>query len=123
MNEAIVDRISNLESKIWCWAIIYYRLGDSIVTDKMYDQTSKELQRLVKEYPEEFKASKHYKVFEHFSWVSGYDLPLYDLDMTATAEYILYVSKHGYEAYKDKVGREPIKKKRTTKRNRKGAKK
>lgn len=109
INEDIVNRISNLESKIWCWAIIYYRLGDSIVTDKQYDQTSKELQRLVKEHPEEFKASKHYKVFENFSWVSGYDLPLYDIAMTATAEYVLYRSKHGYEAYKDHVGREPIK--------------
>ena len=115
MNQDIVDKISNLESKIWCWAIIYYRLGDSIVTDKKYDLTSKELQKLVKEYPEEFKASKHYKVFENFSWVSGYDLPLYDVEMTNTAEFILYVSKHGMEAYKDFVGRKPISKKRRSK--------
>ena len=115
MNQDIVDKISNLESKIWCWAIIYYRLGDSIVTDKKYDLTSKELQKLVKEYPEEFKASKHYKVFENFSWVSGYDLPLYDVEMTNTAEFVLYVSKHGMEAYKDFVGRKPINKKRKTK--------
>lgn len=120
MNIEVRDRISNLESKIWCWAIIYYRLGDSIVTDKKYDVTSKELQRLVKEYPEEFAASKHYSVFKDFSWVSGYDLPLYDVDMTNTAEFILCVSKHGMEGYKDKMGRDPIKVKKR-KRKKSGA--
>lgn len=108
----IRNRISQLESQIWCWAIIYYRLGDSIVTDKRYDSTSKELQRLVRDYPDEFKASKHYDVFKDFSWVSGYDLPLYDPAMTREAEFVLSVSKHGMEGYKDLVGREPIKKKK-----------
>lgn len=109
MDVQIRDRISNLEGKIWCWAIIYYRLGDSIVTDKQYDLTSKELQRLSQEHPEEFAASKHYDVFKEFSWVSGYDLPLYDVDMTNTAEFVLAVSKLGMEGYKDKMGRDPIK--------------
>lgn len=113
---AIRDRINNLESKIWLWAIIYYRLGDSIVTDKMYDLSSKELQKLVNENQEEFKASKHYEVFKNFSWVSGYDLPLYDIDMTNQAEFVLCVSKYGMEGYKDKVGREPKKIKRGKKK-------
>lgn len=112
MQLEIVNRISQLETKIWIWAIIYYRLGDSVVTDKEYDLTSKELQRLVKDYPEEFKASYHYNVFRDFSWVSGYDLPLYDIGMTNKAEFVLAVSKGGIEKYKDLVGREPIRKKR-----------
>ena len=107
--EEIISRISQLESKIWLWAIIYYRFGDSIVPDKTYDMTSKELQRLVSDYPDEFKLSTHYEVFKDFRWVSGYDLPLYDIRMTNEAEFVLMVSKHGLEGYKNIKGRDPIK--------------
>jgi len=108
----IVSRISQLESKIWCWAIIYYRLGDSVVTDRTYDMTSKELKQLIKDNPVEFELSRHYDVFKDFDWVSGYDLPLYDIGMTNQAEFILHVSKHGMESYKDIKGREPLKNKK-----------
>ena len=101
MNSVILSRINQLESQIWCWAIIYYRLGDSIVTDRRYDLTSKELKRLIEEYPVEFENSKHYDVFKDFDWVSGYDLPLYDPVMTNEAEFVLWVNKYGMDSYKD----------------------
>ena len=106
MDLDILSKINQLESQIWCWAIIYYRLGDSIVTDKQYDLTSKKLQRMTQEYPDEFKASRHYDVFKDFEWVSGYDLPLYDPAMTRQAEFVLCVSKYGLEGYKNKCIKE-----------------
>lgn len=96
----IEERISNLESKIWCWAIIYYRLGSSVVTDRRYDETSRELQRLIKDYPYEFVRSRHYSVFKDFDWVSGYDLPLYDPYMTQRATMIMIISQGGMDAWK-----------------------
>ena len=96
-----MEKINQLESQIWCWAIIYYRLCDSIVTDKRYDATSKQLKNLIDQYPDEFKASRHYNVFKDFEWVSGYDLPLYDPSMTKKAEFVLMVSKYGLDGYKN----------------------
>lgn len=100
-DEKIASEIGRLEYKIWIWAIIYYRFGDSLVTDREYDLTSKKLQRMTQEYPEEFKNSRYYSTFKDFSWVSGYDLPLYDIGMTSEAEFILCVTKYGYEKYKE----------------------
>ncbi len=116
MNQEVLSKINNLEQKILVWSIIYYRFGDSIITDKQYDTTAKELQRLIKEYPQEFGQSILYEDFNGFSFVSGYDLPLYDPKYTDVAEFVLSVTRLGMEGYKDKKGREPLKLKKRRKK-------
>lgn len=101
MDQQVLSEINRLEGRVWIWSIIYYRFGDSVVDDEDYNNTSKLLQSLSIEHPKEFENSIHYNVFKDFSWISGYDLPLYDPNMTSIAEFVLHVHKYGYESYKE----------------------
>lgn len=81
----IISRMNQLEQQILIHSILYYRLGCSVWTDDKWNSTAKTLQKLTEAYPEEFKASLLYEDFKGFSWVSGYDLPLYNPEYTAKA--------------------------------------
>lgn len=44
---------------------------------------------MAEQYPEEWKESILFEEFKGFSWVSGYDLPLYDPKYTAKAWWLM----------------------------------
>ena len=93
MDSKIVSKMNQLEQQILIHSIIYYRLGDSIWTDDRWNNKARELQKLVEAYPEEFKQSLLYEEFKGFSWVSGYDLPLYNTGYTEKALWLLEYHK------------------------------
>lgn len=81
--------MNQLEQQILIHSILYYRLGCSIWSDERWNSKAKELQALAGEYPEEYKASLLYEEFKDFSWVSGYDLPLFNTGYTAKALWLM----------------------------------
>lgn len=90
----VLSKINQLEQQILVHSIIYYRLGSSIWDDEQWNKKAKELQGLVEQYPEQFKQSILYEDFKGFSWVSGYDLPLYHPHYEAVAVWLLDYHKH-----------------------------
>lgn len=93
MNNSLIERINQLEQQILVHSILYYRLGCSIWTDDKWNNKAKELQALAEAHPEEYKASLLYDDFKGFSWVSGYDLPLYHEGYTAKALWLMNYAK------------------------------
>lgn len=89
----VLGKMNQLEQQILIHSIIYYRLGESIWSDAKWNSKAKELQKLVESYPEVFKQSLLYEEFKGFSWVSGYDLPLYNTGYTAKALWLLEYHK------------------------------
>lgn len=92
----ILAKINQLEQQILVHSIIYYRLGMSIWNDAKWNEKAKELQHLTEQHPEKFKESILFEEFKGFSWVSGYDLPLYDPRYTAKALWLIdYYKQQG----------------------------
>lgn len=91
--DSVLSMINQKEQQILIHSILYYRLGCSIWSDDTWNHTAKELQKLVESYPEQFKESILYEEFKGFSWVSGYDLPLYDNKYTAKAMWLMEEAK------------------------------
>lgn len=89
----ILSKINQLEQQILVHSILYYRLGCSIWSDTKWNSKAKELQGLVESNPDTFKESILYEEFKEFSWVSGYDLPLYHPQYTAKAVWLMEEAK------------------------------
>ena len=86
---AVLSKINQLEQQILVHSILYYRLGCSIWSDERWNFTARKLQLLVEQNPELFKESILYEEFKGFSWVSGYDLPLYNPKYEAIALWLM----------------------------------
>lgn len=88
-SSAVLNKMNQLEQQILVHSILYYRLGCSIWSDAKWNSKAKELQGLVESSPELFKESILYQEFKGFSWVSGYDLPIYHPHYTAIAVWLM----------------------------------
>lgn len=89
MANKVTEKINQLQQQILIHSILYYRLGCSIWSDARWNSKAKELQAMAEQYPEEWKESILFEEFKGFSWVSGYDLPLYDPKYTAKAWWLM----------------------------------
>ena len=85
----ILSKMNQLEQQILVHSILYYRLGCSIWSDDKWNSKARELQKLVEANPVIFEESILYKEFNGFSWVSGYDLPLYHPKYEAIAVWLM----------------------------------
>ena len=102
----IKTKIEWLERAIIMYAIWYYDLGDSMVSDQQNDTESIQLYYMIKENPKEFNQTKYAYVFKDFDASTGFHLrsALNDKDR----EYIvhianfIYAKAHGtlYKKYK-----------------------
>jgi len=70
----IIDMIGHLERRILVYSYQYYELGQTVVPDKYYDLVSIYLVEMIERYPEEFRQSSYYYVFEDFDGSTGFDL-------------------------------------------------
>lgn len=70
----ILQKINQRERQLLVHAYLYYRLGKNVIDDDKYDQWSFELDKLIKEYPQDFKQSVYQKDFTDFNPSSGYYL-------------------------------------------------
>lgn len=74
-----VEKIQLLQRSILVNSFAYYEMNDNILTDFQYDANARQLEELVKEYPDEFKRSRYYLYFNDFydageHATSGFDL-------------------------------------------------
>lgn len=88
LNE-VIEKMNQLQQQILVHSILYYRLGCSIWTDAKWNSKAKELQALAKQYPQEYMKTILFQEFKDFSWVSGYDLPLYSPHYTSVAVWVM----------------------------------
>lgn len=75
----VVEKIQLLQRSILVNSFAYYELNENILTDFQYDANARQLEELVKQYPDEFKRSRYYTFFHDFydageHATSGFDL-------------------------------------------------
>lgn len=74
------EYIDFLQRFIILHSYIYYELNSNIISDKQYDEKSKELVKYKNEYPELWKLSMYYKQFgDDYNGATGFTL-YHDLD-------------------------------------------
>lgn len=92
MNE-IASKINRRRRQILVHSIMYYRLGDSIISDFKWQAWANELHDLQEQHPEVAKNCIFAKEFEGFDASTGFHLPLGDPHYRAVAEWLLAYSK------------------------------
>lgn len=74
------EYIDFLQRFIILHSYIYYELNSNVISDKRYDEKSKELVKYKNEYPELWKLSMYYKQFgDDYNGATGFTL-YHDLD-------------------------------------------
>lgn len=69
------EYIDFLQRFIILHSYIYYELNNNVISDKKYDEKSKELVRYKNEYPELWKNSMYYKQFgDEYNGATGFTL-------------------------------------------------
>lgn len=70
-----LEKINFLQRYIILHSYIYYELNNNLISDKQYDEKSKELVKLKNEYPELWKQSMYYKQFgDEYNGATGFTL-------------------------------------------------
>jgi hypothetical protein len=86
----VEERIHHLRRIVLSHSVLYYSIGDSVVSDYQFDTWARELAKLQIENP---KASErvyyHREAFMGFTGETGYDLPLTDEGAIRAAERML----------------------------------
>ena len=92
-------KVSYLQRRIIVYSIMYYELDESVVSDKQYDEISKQLVRMMKETSqEELEKTDYWYCMSDFDGSTGFDLygRLNKKDkeyLTKLAKYILKINK------------------------------
>lgn len=74
------EYIDFLQRFIILHSYIYYESNSNVISDKQYDEKSKELVKYKNEYPELWKSSMYYKQFgDDYNGATGFTL-YHDLD-------------------------------------------
>ena len=69
------EYIDFLQRFIIIHSYIYYELNNNVITDKYYDEKSKELTKLKQEYPDLWKSSMYYEQFgDEYNGSTGFTL-------------------------------------------------
>ncbi len=71
----VVEKIELLQRWVIVHSIVYYKLGQSIVTDSQFDNNCYQLAKLMGKYPKEAKLSHYSRYFKGFDGSTGFDLP------------------------------------------------
>lgn len=102
----LLDKVNFLQRKIIINSIAYYVLDSSVLTDKEYDELSKQLVEMQKEI--DIKDTQYGYVFDKFDGSTGFDL--YDNLTESDKEYLLKIAKIGLGSNRKQKSKE-IKKK------------
>ena len=76
---------------------MYYELNDSCISDKDFDELSKQLVELKKANPEEYKKTKYYYVLNDFDGSTGFYIP--DKLNKQDKEYLTNISRYVLKLY------------------------
>lgn len=93
MPDEIAAKINRRRRQILVHSIIYYRLGDSIISDFKWAEWANELHDLQEQYPGIAKNCIFAEAFEGFDASTGFHLPLGDPHYHAVARWLLAYSK------------------------------
>lgn len=74
LDTSIVAMITRRRRQLMVHSAIYYRLGTSLIEDKLFDKWAYELVDLQKKYPEESKKADLYEDFKDWDGTTGYNL-------------------------------------------------
>lgn len=69
-----VEKIQLLQRWILVASVAYYEYDDTFADDFKYDSNSKQLVKLMNDFPEEAKRSRYYKYFYDFTGETGFHL-------------------------------------------------
>lgn len=89
----IASKINQRRRQILVHSIIYYRLGDSVISDFQWAEWAKELCALQERHPEIAKGCVLAEAFAGFDASTGFNLPLGDPHYHAVARWLLAYSK------------------------------
>lgn len=84
-------KIEYLQRRILVYSIAYYELNNNIVSDKYYDEISKQLIVLQKENKDIVKESAYGYVFYDFDGSTGFDL--YHRLNKSDKEYLMHITQ------------------------------
>ena len=84
-------KIEYLQRRIIVYSIAYYELNNNIVSDKYYDEISKQLVVLQNENKEVVKETMYGYVFHDFDGSTGFDL--YDKLNKKDKEYLMEITQ------------------------------
>lgn len=87
----IKTKIEYLQRRIIVYSIAYYELNNNIVSDKYYDEISKQLVVLQNENKEVVKETMYGYVFHDFDGSTGFDL--YDKLNKKDKEYLMEITQ------------------------------
>lgn len=69
-------KISYLQRRVIVHSILYYELSSSVITDKQFDEISKQLVHLQRSVDQqEFEKSMYYYAMHDFDGSTGFDIP------------------------------------------------
>lgn len=92
MNDKL-ELINRRERQILVHSCIYYIYNDNIISDDTWMEWAKELEDLIRNYPEEFKRSVLYDRFRDFDHSTGFNLEMKD-PWTMSRAYLLLLNKY-----------------------------
>ena len=86
--EKIKNRILHLRRAILLHSCIYYRFGNSFITDEEFDRRAYELKDLQRDYPDLSRSILElYREFQDWDATTGFRLPTEDPDLIRKAAY------------------------------------
>lgn len=92
-------KISYLQRRILVYSIMYYELNQSVVSDKTYDELSKQLVHMQQSVDKsEFEKSMYYYVMYDFDGTTGFDL--YSRLNQHDKEYLMKIAKSVIEKWR-----------------------
>ena len=68
------DKVDFAARYVIVHSIIYYKMDDSVISDKKFDKKAAVLVKLSKKYPEEVKNSEYYRAIYDFDGSTGFHL-------------------------------------------------
>ena len=91
--DKIAELIERRRRQILVHSVIYYKLNQSIISDRQWSIWAKELQELQAEYPDISAKVWGADAFENFDCSSGFDLPLDDPWAVHKANHLLQLHR------------------------------
>lgn len=97
-------KISYLQRRVIVYSILYYEMNESCISDKEYDELSKQLVHLQRSVDKGvLEKTQYYYVMHDFDGTTGFDI--YDRLNEHDKEYLMTVSKFVLDSYRRETKR------------------
>ena len=92
------DKIDFAARYVIVHSIIYYKMDDSVISDKKFDKKAAVLVKLIKKYPEDVKNSEYYRAIYDFYGSTGFHL--YSRLNTSQRRYLKQIARYVIRLYR-----------------------